>query len=160
MGILVELLIPPAPPRIKKTFKICPERPSGARIDDLERRNGSNPSNRCIGKPISARTATEDKCGSSWAYLLSYSYHQPLLERQVAAQSTITRLSQKFNALILNIKACIWPALAQCLQLPPLTTYTIVHMISPNFFSIFISSSSSHHSRRFPPTPSRKPPAG
>ena len=44
----------------------------------LARRNGPNPSDRSIGKPMCAhKTATEDKCDSSWAYLSSYLYHQP-----------------------------------------------------------------------------------
>ena len=44
----------------------------------LERRNGPNPSARCIRKPMCAHeTATEDKCDSSWEYLSIYLYHQP-----------------------------------------------------------------------------------
>ena len=46
-----------------------------------ERQYGPNPSDRSIGQPVGAhKTATEDKCHSSWAYLSSYRYHQPLPE--------------------------------------------------------------------------------
>ena len=49
----------------------------------LGRRNGQNPSDRSIEMPMGAHeTATEDKCGSSWAYLSSYIYHQPLVDAQ------------------------------------------------------------------------------
>ena len=66
-----------------KNCKICPERPPEGIIDDLERRNGPNPSDQCIGKPVgSHETATEDKCDGSWAYLSSYLYYQPLPESQ------------------------------------------------------------------------------
>ena len=66
-----------------KNLKICPERPRGPIIDDLERRNGRNPSDRSIGMPMGAhKTATEDKGDSSWAYLSSYLYHQPCTESQ------------------------------------------------------------------------------
>ena len=60
-----------------------PRSTSGSQYLALERRNGPNPSERSIGMPISAhKTATEDKCDSSWAYLSSYLYHQPLIETQ------------------------------------------------------------------------------
>ena len=45
----------------------------------LERRNGPNYSDRRIGMPMGVHTtATEDKGDSSWAYLSSYIYDQPL----------------------------------------------------------------------------------
>ena len=70
--------VPPTPsPRISKISKsaleICSDRPPGAIIDALERRNGPHPSDRSIGMPVGAHeTATEDKYDSSWAYLSSY----------------------------------------------------------------------------------------
>ena len=33
------------------------------------------------------KTATEDKCDGSWAYVSSYIYHQPLAEAQKSRES-------------------------------------------------------------------------
>ena len=53
----------------------------GSQNLSLERRNGPNPSDRSIGMPMGAHTtATEDKCDSSSAYLLSCGYHKPRKE--------------------------------------------------------------------------------
>ena len=65
---------------MKKNSKIGPDRSPGPSIDAVEGHSGTNPSDRSIGMPKGAhKTATEDKCDSSWAYLSSYIYHQPLL---------------------------------------------------------------------------------
>ena len=51
----------------------------GPIIDDHGRRIGTNPGERGFGEPMMVHDkATEDKCDSSWAYLSSYIYHQPL----------------------------------------------------------------------------------
>ena len=44
--------------------------PGSQNLAALERRNEPNPSDRSIGMPVRAhKTATEDKCDRSWAYL-------------------------------------------------------------------------------------------
>ncbi len=61
-----------------KNLKICPERPPGAIIDDLERQNETNPSDRSFSKPLLVhKKALEDNCDSIWSYLSSYVYYQP-----------------------------------------------------------------------------------
>ena len=82
MGILIELYISPAPLRISKIIsKSAQIATPGSQYLALERRNGPNPSDRSIGMPMGAhKTATEDKCDSSWAYLSSYIYPHPLPE--------------------------------------------------------------------------------
>ena len=88
MRILIELYISPAPPRISKISKICPDRDPREPNLALEQRNGPNPNDQSLGMPMGAHnTATEDKCDSSWAYLSSYIYHQPLPESQKSRKS-------------------------------------------------------------------------
>ena len=68
-------------PQSKKFSKSAQIAIPGSQNLALERRNGPNPCDRCIGEPWWAhKTATEDKCDSSWAYLSSYIYRQPLPE--------------------------------------------------------------------------------
>ena len=70
-------------PESKKSRKSAQIATPGSQNLALERQNGPNYCDRSIGVPMRARkTATEDKCASTWAYISSYIYHQPLLESQ------------------------------------------------------------------------------
>ena len=72
---------------LKKLKNLHRTRPPGAIIDYLEQRYGPNTSDRSFGTPLGAhKTATEDKCVSTWAYLSSYLYYHPLLESKQISQ--------------------------------------------------------------------------
>ena len=72
-------------------IKICPERPTGAIIDDREGQNGPNPRERSLDKLLCVHiNATEDKSDNSWAYLSNYIYHQPRPESRKSRKSVIS----------------------------------------------------------------------
>ena len=78
---VIYIHVSPAPPRISKISKSAEIATPVSQHLALERRNGPNPSDRSIGMPMGAhKTATEDKCDSSSAYLLSCGYHKPRKE--------------------------------------------------------------------------------
>ena len=69
-----------SPAQNLKNLENLPRTTPGSQNLALEGHNGPNPSDRSIEMPLGAhKMATEDKCDSSWAYLSTYIYHQPLL---------------------------------------------------------------------------------
>ena len=72
-----------SPAQNLKMIKICPERLLGAMTDALARWNSKSFSKQSLSKPKRVhKKAMGDKCDNSWAYLLSYLYHQQRPESQ------------------------------------------------------------------------------
>ena len=77
---------------VSRRSKLCPDRDPGAHYRRHSATNWAKSQRPKLCKSIMVHSkAKEDKCGSSWAYLSSYIYHQLLIETQKSRNLPGTR---------------------------------------------------------------------